>query len=457
MKYLKNKKHIHFIAIGGIGMSAIALVLLKRGYKISGSDTTLNNLTVNMQGLGAKIYNGHNKANIVSDVDLVVYSSCIKEDNPEMQEALKRNISIVPRGVILAELFSDEKGIAVCGCHGKTTTSSMLATILTSAGLDPTVMIGGEVNFLGSNARNGSGPHVVVEADESDGSFLKLKPLYSVITNIDEDHMDYFKDTNGLISRFKEYIANTKKGGSLIYFADDARLSKLKGESDVDAVSFGFGKNADVHAENIISLNCQTSFDCYVGSKLLGNFKLSVPGIHNVLNALAAICVCLKLKIAVTDIAVGLKEFTGTKRRFQIKGCFNGVTVVEDYAHHPTEIMATLKTAESLKPKRIIGVFQPHRFTRTMNLIDRFSNCFSASDYLILTDIYSASEKTISGVTGKVLYDKVIESGHSNVFYLDKNKITDHLCKVKKPGDMILVLGAGDINKVADELVQRLK
>jgi len=457
MKHLKDKKHVYFIAIGGIGMSAIAFVLLKKGFKVSGSDLKPNCLTIGLKRLGAKIYLAHKKENISRDVDLVVYSSCIHKDNPEIIEAKRRNIVSVSRGDVLAELMQSKKGIAVCGCHGKTTTSGMIATIMTHSGLDPTALIGGEVNFLGSNARFGEGPHLVSEADESDGSFLKLKPFYSVITNIDEDHMDYFKDTKSLINRFGEYVSNIKKGGCFIYSADDARLASLKKYCKVNSMSYGLKPSADIYAKNISTSNYGMEFDCFSRKESLGHFKLCVPGMHNVSNALAAICIGLSLNLSIDEIKSGLEKFTGTKRRFQIHGCFSGVTVVEDYAHHPTEIMATLDTAQNFKPKRVIGIFQPHRFTRTLYLADRFSTCFNSSDHLILTDIYSASEDSINGVSGKLLYDKVSKAGHKHVVYIEKDKIAEYLCRIKKPGDMVIILGAGDINTVADELVGKLK
>ena len=457
MKYLKDKKHIYFIAIGGIGMSAIALILLKKGCRISGSDLRPNNLTKELAKLGAKIYTPHKRENIAKDIDLVIYSSCIHQDNPEMCEAKSRGLEIAPRGEILAELMQGKKGIAVCGCHGKTTTSGMIATVLTDSGLDPTALIGGEVNYLGSNARLGNGRCLVTEADESDGSFLKLKPYYSVVTNIDEDHMEYFKNTNSLMKRFGEYVSNIKKGGCFVYSADDARLSLLKKYCKADSISYGFENPADVYAKNIISGNYEMDFDCFYKKTLLGHFKICVPGAHNVLNALAAVCIGLKLKLTPQQIKSGLEKFTGTKRRFQVRGYFSGVTVVEDYAHHPTEIMATLKTAEAFNPKRVIGVFQPHRFTRTLYLADRFSNCFDSSDYIILTDIYSASEDAIKGISGRLLYDKVTQAGHKHAAYIQKDKITEHICRIKKPGDMVIVLGAGDINTIADELVEKLK
>ena len=448
-------------------MSAIALVLLKKGYSISGSDLVPNSLTDRLAKAGAIIYPDHKADNIKDSVDLIIYSSCIHSDNPEIKVAKARNIKTAPRGEILAELMSQKDGIAVCGCHGKTTTSGMIATILVKSGLDPTALIGGEVNFLASNARPGRGQYLVAEADESDGSFLALRPKYSVVTNIDEDHMEFFKDTKGLLKHFRQYILNIKSNGCFIYSSDDARLSELRRHCRTDNISFGFKDSAQVWAKDIVSsariLNSQkgpvfhTIFDCYNRSKKIGRFKISVPGIHNVSNALAAICVGLKLGLTADQIRLGLEAFTGTKRRFQVRGCFDGVTIVEDYAHHPREIMATLKAAEGFRPKRLIGVFQPHRFTRTLYLADRFSNCFKNSDYLVLTDVYSASEKAIKGVTGRFLYDKVRGAGHKKVVYIDKEKIADHLYEMKKPGDMILVLGAGDINAIADELVERLK
>lgn len=438
-------------------MSAIALVLLKKGFKVSGSDLKPNFLTNELQRQGASVYLSHKRENIKKGVDLVIYSSCIRKDNLEMLEAESRGIKTVSRGSFLAELVSLKKSVAVCGCHGKTTASGMIATLLTDAGLDPTALIGGEVNYLGSNARLGNSNYLVTEADESDGSFLKLKPFYSVVTNIDEDHMEYFKDTKCLISRFGEYVSGIKKGGCFIYSKDDPRLSLIKKYCKVDSMSYGFKTTADVQARNISSADCRIKFDCYRKNKLFGSFGVCSPGIHNVSNALAAICVGLKFQLTMPEIKSGLEKFTGTKRRFQIHGCFSGVTIVEDYAHHPAEIMATLAAAKVFKPNRVIGVFQPHRYTRTFYLAERFSGCFNLSDYLVLTDIYSANEDLIKNVSGKFLYDKVTGAGHKHVVYVDKDKIADHICRIKKPGDMVIVLGAGDINTVADELVEKLK
>ncbi|PJC46094.1 MAG: UDP-N-acetylmuramate--L-alanine ligase [Candidatus Omnitrophica bacterium CG_4_9_14_0_2_um_filter_43_12] len=457
MKYLNAKKHIFFIAIGGIGMSAIALVLLKKGFKISGSDIKPNSLTEKLAESGAGIYFSHKAGNLKPDVDLVIYSSCINNANPEMLEAKSRGIKTVSRGTMLAELVAEKKGIAVCGCHGKTTTSGMIATLLREAGLDPTALIGGEVNYFGSNACFGRGDYLVTEADESDGSFLKLKPFYSVLTNIDEDHMDYFKDKSTLVRRFAQYVSNIKKGGSLIYSCDDPRLVLLKKYSCADNISYGFTGSACVRAKNITAKGYDSSFDCYYKKDFMGRFKIRVPGGHNVSNALAAVCVGVKLGLGAAEIKSGLLSFTGTKRRFQVHGCFSGVTVVEDYAHHPAEIVATLKAARHFKPKRVIGVFQPHRFTRTLYLADRFAGCFNLSNYLILTDIYSASENAIKGITGRVLYDKVKKFGHKHVVYIEKNRIADHICRIKKPGDMVIVLGAGDINEIAQELARKIR
>jgi len=297
MEYLKRKKHVYFIAIGGIGMSAIAFVLIKMGLKVSGSDLKPNSMTNILQASGAKIYPEHKGSNIASDVDLVIYSSCICAENPEMLEAKKRNILTVRRGKVLAELVAAKKGITVCGSHGKTTTSAMIATILTDAGLDPTALIGGEVNFFGSNARLGKGQYLVAEADESDGSFLELEPLISVVTNIDEDHMDYFKDTGRLVDSFQKYVSNIKRGGCFIYSADDPRMPLIKKSCKVDTMSFGLKTPADLSAKNIKSENGRLSFDCYKGKIKIGSFKTNVPGIHNVSNALAAVCVALRLNL----------------------------------------------------------------------------------------------------------------------------------------------------------------
>jgi len=458
MKYLSCAKNVHFVGIGGIGMSAIAQVLIKRDISVSGSDVSENRIVQKLKAMGAQITIGHDKENVGQAVDLLVYSSCIRPDNPEMEIAKKRNIPMAARGDILAELMDEKIGVAVAGTHGKTTTSSLIGVILKDAGLDPTALIGGEVESLGGNAFVGEGEHLVAETDESDGSFLALSPTYSVITNIDEDHLDYHKDKKGLIEAFSRYAAKTKPQGCLLYWHDEPRknilLENFKGES----ISFGLNKGADITADNLDLHNNFTNFLCFKSEKRLGEVRLNISGVHNVINSLAAIGVALHIGVDFTKIKKSLENFSGIQRRFQIKGVYKGVMLVEDYAHHPTEIKSVLAQARLWNPGRLISVFQPHRYTRTLQLKREFSRCFDSSDYLILTDIYPAGEKPIEGVSGRTIFESVKVLGYNKpAEYLSMKDISTHVCKIAKEGDSILILGAGNINSIIDELAKGLQ
>lgn len=453
---INKKKRVHFVGIGGIGMSGVARVLLETGYKVSGSDLESSDLTNAIESLGGKIFKSHKSSNVPADAGVLVYSSSISKDNPEIREALKRKIRIVHRAEMLGELFNKKKGIGVTGTHGKTTTTSLISVILEDLGCDPTVVIGGEIERFGGNAKSGNGKYFVAEADESDSSFLRLRPFYAVLTNIEMEHVDHFHTLDAVKSAYRAFIDNIRRGGTVFYNYDDTNTrAVLKGFSQ-NTVSFGFSGDADIHALDIKMDGFRTSFKCVYKGLILGEVKLKIPGRHNVLNALAAILVGLKLGLEFDAIAGSIKDFTGTKRRFQLRLEKDGVMLIDDYAHHPTEIRAVLDACRNWKGKRIIVIFQPHRYTRTLFLADEFGKCFSGADKLILTDIYAASERPIKGVSIKNIYDRVKKNAPRDVVIMKKEKIADYVIEIKKPGDMILVLGAGNIKKVADELCGKM-
>lgn len=453
---MMNKKAIHFTGIGGIGMSGVAHILAETGYAVSGSDRELNSITRKLQGMGVRIYEGHRASNLPEGTSMLVYSSSIAKDNPEFAEAKRRGIKIAHRAEVLGSIFNRKKGIAITGTHGKTTTTSLVAVMLKNAGLDPTVIIGGEVEEFSGNAKLGNGLYTVAEADESDSSFLHLNPYYAVITNIEPEHLDHYKDMAAIKRSFKSFIGNIKKGGALFYNHEDPVLKDMAKKSGVRAKSFGFSKSADIYARSISLDGFKTAFDCIYKGKDLGRIELGVPGRHNVLNGLAAVLVGLEAGLSFNEVARCLESFGGAKRRFQLRCENNGIMLIDDYAHHPTEIRAVLGACGGWKGKRVITVFQPHRYTRTKFLADEFGKCFAGADKVILTDIYAASEKPIKGVSVKILYDKIKKSGLKDVSVFHKEEIADHIEEISMPGDIILVLGAGDIKKVADELTERL-
>ena len=438
-------------------MSSIALVLLKMGYKISGSDLEPNALTEQLRKLGADIMKGHRSSNVGPDTNIVVYSSSINDSNPEMAEAKRRALPVVRRAQVLAELLNKKKGIAVTGTHGKTTTTSMIAVILESCSLDPTVMIGGEVGLFCGNAKYGCGEHVVAEADESDGSFLYLKPFYSVITNIEMEHVDYYRTLEDSIAAYAAFANNTKAAGTLFYNSDDENVIKMlkffKGRS---LEAFSLHRRADIYANEIKMNGFRSSYVCVYKNEVLGRVFLSIPGRHNILNSLAAIQLGLKMGLPFEKITQSLQAFTGTKRRFHLRADSDDVMLIDDYAHHPTEIRAVLDACGNWKNKRIVVIFQPHRYSRTKFLAEEFGRCFKGAHKLILTDIYAASEEPIEGISSKIIYDRVKRHGPDDVIMLDKKEIADHVMSHKRSGDMILVLGAGDIKDVANELSEKL-
>lgn len=451
-----DKKNIHFIGIGGIGMSAIAHVLLKMGYNVSGSDLESTALTKRLEDMGAKVHAGHDASNLPDSAEVVVYSSSINESNPEVMKAAHLRLPIVKRAEVLGEILNRKKGIAVTGTHGKTTTTSLISVMLENCSMDPTVMIGGEVELFGSNAKFGQGEYCVAEADESDGSFLYLKPLYPVITNVEMEHVDYYKTLDDAIDAYAAFANNMKKTGALLYNYDDENIKKVLLKHRGNKESFGFSNKADIYPHEIKMSEFRSSYVCVYRNEIMGRVALRIPGKHNILNSLAAMLAGFRLGLKFEDMTRAIQEFSGTKRRFQLRADVDGVMLIDDYAHHPTEIRAVLDACRNWKDRRLIVVFQPHRYTRTQFLAEEFGRCFKGTDKLILTDIYAASEEPIAGVSVHNIYDRVKKHGVGDVCMMDKKGITEHVMSLKKKGDMILVLGAGDIKKVSDELSERL-
>lgn len=450
-------KHYHLIGIGGIGMSGIAHLLLHSGIKVSGSDLKENPITLELQSLGAQIFLGHNEQNIKNPTT-VVYSSAIKEDNPEIVEARKKGIPIIKRAQALAELMKDKTVITVTGSHGKTTTTSLVSYLLLEAGLSPNVAIGGILRNIDNNAYFGNGKFFVAEADESDGSFLYYQPQYSIITNIDREHLDYYKDFQKELDAFREFIHRTEKGGCLFCCDDDVNLKNILKGCKNRHVLFGLKETADIYPKNIQLNGLSSEFDCFFKDKFIGRFNLALGGMHNVSNALSVIALGLELGIDKEIIKKALAGYRGAKRRLETKFDERGITVIDDYAHHPTEIKATLLAAKDLKKDRVIAVFQPHRYTRTQLLLDEFGASFDAADYVIITDIYAASEPPIEGVSGRNICERIKRrSPEKTVHFLPKQEIVEHILGIIKPNDLVIILGAGDIVKTGDELAQRLK
>jgi UDP-N-acetylmuramate--alanine ligase len=455
---LDQIKNIHFIGIGGAGMSALAYVLIKRGYHVSGSDAKPGYMATKLAKEGALVFIGHAACQI-ERAEVVVISTAIHPDNPELVEAKRRQVPVIHRSDVLAYLMNKHKGIAVAGAHGKTTTSSMLSCITYDCGMDSTIVVGGIVNNLGSNARNGKSDYVVAEADESDGSFLKFHPYIAVVTNVEDDHLDHYGSQENIQKAFAQFVSQIKDQGCAVLCYDNARVRTIGEHTDKRVISYGIdSRDADYRAENIVYGTDGTHFDVLYKGETLGRGHLIVPGRHNVLNALGAIAASRELGLETKDILASLEKFSGAKRRFETKGKVDGVWVVDDYAHHPTEIEATLKAARQTSPQRLIVVFQPHRYTRTQLLLDEFAVAFKDADQLIVTDIYAASEDPIPGVTGKLLADKARETTGQQVEYLpDQPAILDKLEHEAQAGDLIMTIGAGDIVKLGEHLVQALE
>lgn len=435
-------------------MSGIAEVLLNLGYKITGSDMKGSDITRRLEGLGAKIFINHRPENI-NGSDVVVYSSAVKRDNPEIISARGKLIPVIPRAEMLAELMRMKYGIAIAGTHGKTTTTSMIATILGSHGMDPTVVIGGKLNSIGANARLGKGEFLVAEADESDGSFLKLSPTIAVVTNIDREHMDHYRDMDEVRGAYLAFINKIPFYGCAVLCMDHPNIQRLIPKVTRRHTTYGLTAQADFSARDIEIKGLKTSFDVWQRGRKLGRVSVKIPGEHNVYNSLAAIIVAMELDMGFEEARDSLSNFSGVERRFQVKGEYNGVTFVDDYGHHPAEIKATLKAAKAGWDNRVVAVFQPHRYSRTKDLFNEFLSAFNDADTLVLTDIYPAGEEKIDGVSSEALYNSIKAHGHRDVVYIpDKKDIPDCLNKITRPGDIVITLGAGNIWQVYEETIK---
>jgi UDP-N-acetylmuramate--alanine ligase len=455
--YRKTKiDHIHFVGIGGIGMSGIAEVLLNLGYEVSGSDIRETEITHRLEQLGAKISYQHQREN-VEGAGVVVVSAAIKEGNPEVKEAAEKLIPVIPRAEMLAELMRMKYGVAVAGSHGKTTTTSLIATVLAHGGLDPTVVIGGKLNSIGSNAKLGRGDFLVAEADESDGSFLRLLPTIAVVTSIDPEHLDYYQGIEQIKEAFLQFIDKIPFFGLAVLCLDQENVQSLIPRLKKRFTTYGLSSQADFQAKDMSFDGPHSSFDLVHKGKRMGRFTVRMPGIHNVYNVLATVATAFELDLDFKTVQEALAGFSGIQRRFQMKAEVGNILVFDDYGHHPTEIKATLRAAKAGWRRRIVAVFQPHRYTRTKALFDDFLTAFYEADVLVITDIYPAGEEEMGGVHARHLFEGIREHGHKDVRYIsDRQEIIQYLPTVIMPGDLVITLGAGDIYRVGEDLIEEL-
>ncbi|MCK4431559.1 MAG: UDP-N-acetylmuramate--L-alanine ligase [Candidatus Aminicenantes bacterium] len=452
----KKLKHIHMIGIGGTGMNGIAEVLFNLGYKVSGTDINENEATQRLVNLGLEISIGH-KAEKVEGADVVVISSAINEDNVEVGEARRQKIPVIPRAEMLAELMRMKYGIAVAGSHGKTSTTSMIAQVLEVAGFDPTIIVGGRLNTIGAHAKLGEGNFIVAEADESDRSFLYLSPFIAVLTNLDEEHLDQYKSVDEIKKTFVNFANKVPFYCPIVLCLDDSNLQSLVPSLERRIITYGFSAQADIFARGQQFEKFSSISTLYWKGKKLGNLNLNVPGIHSIYNAMAAVAVGMDLDIPVSNIFQALENYRGIGRRFELKKKINNIMVIEDYAHHPTEIKTTLDAAKKGWPRRIIAIFQPHRYSRLSLLMKEFGTAFNEADILIITEVYPAGENPIAGVSGKALYKEILQFGHKNIYFeQDLKKIPSIVGKLALQKDMIIVMGAGNISRVIPGIIERL-
>lgn len=453
-----NIKHVYFVGIGGIGMSGIAEILLNQGFRVSGSDLALTEVTRHLADLGATIYEGHNPANLM-DVDVLVYSSAVALENPEVIAAVERKIPVIRRAEMLAEVMRLHHGIAVAGTHGKTTTTSMLGMVLIEGGQDPTVIVGGKLHaFGGTNARLGSGEFMVVEADEFDRSFLKLNPSIAIITTLEEEHLDIYSSLDDLKNAFVEFANKVPFYGFVTLCLDEPALQEILPRIMRKVVTYGFSSQADIQAVDLVQKENRSSFTVLRDGSELGVIDLGVPGEHNVENALATVAVSLELGIPFERIKAALDSFTGAFRRFEVKADTRGVLVIDDYAHHPTEVKVTLRGIKAGWRRRVICVFQPHTYTRTRDFSKDFGRAFMNADLLIVTDVYPARERPIQGVSGEIIADAARSFGHKNVAYVaDKKDVPARLLEEVREGDIVITMGAGDIYLYGASFIEALE
>ncbi len=457
MKQFGKAKHIHFVGIGGIGMSGIAELLINLGYEVSGSDLKDTAVTKRLTELGGVVYRGH-RAEQVEGADVVVYSSAVQKTNPEVLEAKSRFIPVIPRAEMLAELMRLKYGVAIAGAHGKTTTTSMVASILTKGNMDPTVVIGGRLDIWGgSNAKLGQGEILVAEADESDGSFLALSPTIAVVTNMDQEHLDHYGDMDAIRTTFTDFINKVPFYGVAVLCLDNEEIQGIIPHLKKRHITYGMSSQADLRAKDLSKERAGTSFEITLHGNSLGRISVGMPGEHNVLNALAATAVGLELDLDMEVIREGLKALGGLARRFQVKGEREGILFLDDYGHHPTEIAATLKTAKECWPeKRLVVAFQPHRFTRTSALFDRFAISFNDADVLLVAPIFSAGEEPIENVNSENLVQGIRDHGHKEVQpFSGEEEMIEAILAMIRPGDLLLTLGAGNIYQLGIQILNR--
>lgn len=457
---------IHFVGIGGIGMSGIAEVLHNLGYEVTGSDLKESETVNRLSGLGIKVFAGHRAENI-NGAHVVVISSAVSPENPEVRAAKERSIPVIPRAEMLAELGRLKYGVLIAGAHGKTTTTSFVAAVLSNGGLDPTIVIGGKLRSTGSNARLGQGEFIVAEADESDGSFLKLSPTIAVVTNIDREHMDFFRNMEEIKAAFVSFINKVPFYGLAIICRENEYIREIMPDIHRRYITYGLTREADVYAARVTMEYMTVNFDVFYKGRDMGNFSISMPGIHNVLNALASIAVGMELKLDVSRIREALRGFSGIQRRFEFKGEGNGIKVFDDYGHHPAEIKATLRAAkESLlniggeleNKGRLIVIFQPHRYTRTRDLMAEFAVSFADAEMIFMMDIYSAGESPLEGIGSEVLSEAIKKKGPGDVTYIsDRSELVKYIAGKVRPHDLVLTLGAGDVWKLGEDLLKHLK
>ena len=449
-------RQIHFVGIGGSGMSGIAEVLLNLGYQVSGSDQKRSAVTDRLAKLGARIFEGHAAGN-VAEAQVVVTSTAVKADNPEVMQARRQGLPVIPRAEMLAELMRLKYGVAVAGSHGKTTTTSMVAMVLDKGGLDPTIVVGGRVGTLGSGGRLGKGEFMVAEADESDRSFLKLSPTVAIVTNIDREHLDTYKDLADVQEAFLNFVNKVPFYGAAVLCLDDPAVQDILPRVERRVVTYGVSRQAEVNARDVVLGPMGSTYTASSGGASLGTIELAVPGHHNVLNSLAAVAVGLDLGVPFPAVQEGLASFIGVDRRFQVRGEAGGITVIDDYGHHPTEIRATLETLRGLAgTRRTVVLFQPHRYTRTQHLWDDFCRAFHLADVVLIADIYPAGEEPIEGINSETLADAIGRKGHRHVVYGGEMRAAvEHLLGEVREGDVVLTLGAGSVWTAGDELLRR--
>lgn len=455
-------QHIHFVGIGGSGMSGIAEVLLTRGYHVTGSDLASSDVTRRLEALGGTVFIGHD-ASHVKGAQVVVVSSAVQDSNPEVVAAKTNVVPVIPRAEMLAELMRLKFGVAIAGAHGKTTTTSLVASVLAHAGLDPTFVVGGKVNAMGTHARLGRSDLLIAEADESDGSFLRLSPSIAVVTNVDREHLDHYGSMDRLEAAFLEFVNKVPFYGAAVLCADDVRLRAMLPQMQKRYVTYGIHASSDAHvsdfqATEITVQRGVTNFRVRHQGKELGPFRLTIPGVHNVSNALAAIAVALELDAPLDLIRTGMAAFSGVERRFHVRGEKDGVVVVDDYGHHPTEIRLTLATVKTVWPGRLVVIFQPHRYSRTRDLVDDFAHAFDQADVVYVTPVYAAGESPLPGVSGETLVERIRATGHPEVHWMENaDGAISRLIPELQPGDRVLTLGAGDVWKMGVELLRTLE